>query len=79
MPIILKVPVFDEWEKFAQVFEMRGHFPHCLGAVDRKHVIVQVICKIFYKFFINYFIMLNCMFLTKFLGVTKFWIYALQL
>jgi len=51
MPIVLKGPVCNEWEKIAQVSEIRCHFPHCLGAVDGKHVIVQIIYKIFYKFF----------------------------
>nr|CAI5844995.1 unnamed protein product [Callosobruchus analis] len=30
-----------EWKKIAQVFEERWHFPHCCGAIDGKHVILQ--------------------------------------
>ncbi|VEN60025.1 unnamed protein product, partial [Callosobruchus maculatus] len=30
-----------EWKTIAQVFEERWHFPHCCGAIDGKHVILQ--------------------------------------
>ncbi|XP_011705567.1 PREDICTED: uncharacterized protein LOC105460769, partial [Wasmannia auropunctata] len=41
MPIVLKKPVYDEWENIAEGFEIKCHFPHCLGAIDGKHVVVQ--------------------------------------
>ena len=42
MPIVLKTPLHDDWIKVAETFEMKSHFPHCLGAVDGKHVVIQV-------------------------------------
>lgn len=51
MPRVLNELSCDDWLNVAQEFDIKCHFPHCLGAVDGKHVIVQVICKIFCKFF----------------------------
>lgn len=31
----------EEWKKVADGFEQRWNFPHCLGAVDGKHVLLQ--------------------------------------
>ncbi|XP_039303512.1 uncharacterized protein LOC105194291 [Solenopsis invicta] len=41
MPIVLKIPSYNEWKKIAEGFKIKCDFPHCLGAVDGKHVIVQ--------------------------------------
>lgn len=30
-----------EWEKISTVFEDRWNFPHCIGALDGKHVTIQ--------------------------------------
>jgi len=29
-----------DWERIAKVFEVKGNFPNCLGAVDSKHVAI---------------------------------------
>lgn len=54
MPIVLKVPTYDSWKHIAANFEMKCNFPHCLGAVDGKHVIVQVKLIIFISYLIIY-------------------------
>lgn len=43
MSIFLKVPSYNEWKNIANGFEIKCNFPHCLGAVDGKHVVIQVI------------------------------------
>lgn len=50
MFIVLKVPTYNDWKSIAENFERKCHFPHCLGAVDGKHVIVQVTFLIFINF-----------------------------
>ena len=31
----------DEWREISNNFERKWNFPHCIGALDGKHVIVQ--------------------------------------
>ncbi len=38
---VLKVPSHDEWVQIARDFEDMWNFPHCLGAIDGKHVVIQ--------------------------------------
>ena len=41
-PNYLKPPSSaDEWREIAAGFETEWNFPHCLGAVDGKHVVIQ--------------------------------------
>ncbi|XP_011686423.1 PREDICTED: putative nuclease HARBI1 [Wasmannia auropunctata] len=41
MPIVLKVPTSDKWKEISNQFEIKCNFPHCIGAVDGKHVVIQ--------------------------------------
>lgn len=34
-----------EWKKITKVFEERWNFPHCCGAIDGKHVVLQAPIK----------------------------------
>lgn len=34
----IPVPTKERWELIAEEFEKRANFPHCLGAVDGKHI-----------------------------------------
>lgn len=36
------VPSEDGWKDIAKEFYTRWNFPHCIGAIDGKHVVVQV-------------------------------------
>jgi len=56
MPIVLKVPTYNTWKQIAENFELKCNFPHCIGAVDGKHVIIQVIFlfSVFISFFFIY-------------------------
>jgi len=38
-------PTEDWWNKIAKQFEERWNFPHCIGAIDGKHVVIQVKTK----------------------------------
>ncbi|XP_037560165.2 uncharacterized protein LOC119437168 isoform X2 [Dermacentor silvarum] len=40
-PLYLKVPTTEAWQEVAQGFEEKWNFPHCIGAVDGKHVQIQ--------------------------------------
>lgn len=45
--IVLKEEVFeqfteDRWKKIAKEFEEKWNFPNCVGAIDGKHIIIQV-------------------------------------
>lgn len=33
----------EEWKKVAKGFDEKWNFPHCIGAIDGKHVVIQVI------------------------------------
>lgn len=34
----LPLPTKTEWEEIAKGFEQKANFPHCIGAIDRKHI-----------------------------------------
>ena len=41
-PMYLKVPqTEEEWLEIASVFEKQWQYPHCLGVIDGKHVVLQ--------------------------------------
>jgi hypothetical protein len=41
VPLYLRPPKLDDFVQMAREFERRWNFPHCLGALDGKHVIIQ--------------------------------------
>lgn len=41
-PIVLKAPDEEGWKKIADGYERRWNFPNCIGAIDGKHVTMQV-------------------------------------
>lgn len=32
----------ESWLRIADEFEEKWNFPHCIGAIDGKHVVIQV-------------------------------------
>lgn len=40
-PTYLPEPITQTWESIASRFEQRWQFPHCVGAVDGKHVVIK--------------------------------------
>lgn len=38
-------PSSINWKKIAAEFEEQWNFPHCIGAIDNKHVIIKVNCE----------------------------------
>lgn len=39
---VLFQPSQQRWKKIANDFFRRWNFPHCIGAIDGKHVVIQV-------------------------------------
>ena len=40
-PLYLQSPTIEQWKEIASEFLERWQFPNCLGALDRKHVLIQ--------------------------------------
>lgn len=45
-PIVLPKCDAENWHEIANDFETKWNFPHCVGAIDGKHVVIQVILKL---------------------------------
>lgn len=42
-PIVLPSSLTTEdWENISADFDERCNFPHCIGAIDGKHIVIQV-------------------------------------
>ena len=42
MTLLFQIPsTEEEWQKMAADFYMKWQFPHCLGAIDGKHISIQ--------------------------------------
>ena len=40
-PLYMALPkTAEEWQVIAANFDVKWHFPHCLGAIDGKHVVM---------------------------------------
>lgn len=39
----MPLPSKDAWIMIAEDFEALWNFPHCIGAIDGKHVVIEVI------------------------------------
>lgn len=42
-PQVMRLPEREEWQKIVDELEERWQVPHCWGAMDGKHVIMQVL------------------------------------
>ena len=51
----LPIPNEESWRKVANGFESKWNFPNCVGAIDGKHVRIQVICFFCFKTKLLYF------------------------
>lgn len=40
--LVFPTPTTDMWKNISRDYEQLWNFPHCLGAMDGKHVIIQV-------------------------------------
>lgn len=47
---VLLKPTQEAWLNIEQDFDQKWQLPHCVGAIDGKHVIIQVMFKISYLF-----------------------------
>lgn len=51
----------DYWKKISDEFQEKWQFPHCVGAIDGKHIVIQVcICKFNIYFTVYLPIILTC-------------------
>lgn len=51
----LKLPDTErEWEDIASGFERKANFPHCLGAVDGKHIRIYHLLYILFYYILLY-------------------------
>lgn len=48
--IVMPVPSTQKWENIAQDFEKLWNFPHCIGAIDGRHMVIEVIIN--FSFFL---------------------------
>ena len=40
-PVYMPNPTIDTWQAISLDFERKWHFPHCVGAVDGKHIVIK--------------------------------------
>lgn len=71
---VLLKPTEQAWLNIAQDFEQRWQLPHCVGAIDGKHVVIQVKYTLY-----NIVLPILAYRVFVFLGTSKIWINLLQL
>lgn len=54
-------PTEDNWRRIANEFEEKWNFPNCLGAIDGKHIVLQVNLFILIIFYLKNFFVKNCL------------------
>lgn len=51
LPDCMPTPSKEMWEKISEEFEKRANFPHCIGAVDGKHIrIINPLGSMYYNY-----------------------------
>lgn len=45
VPIVLPKCDAEDWKEIANDFANKWNFPHCIGAIDGKHIVIQVSFK----------------------------------
>ncbi|KAJ8880310.1 hypothetical protein PR048_016776 [Dryococelus australis] len=53
-PIDLPQPTVHTWERAARKSKQRWHFPHCIGSVDGRHIVMKNLPNAGSAFLLNY-------------------------
>lgn len=51
---VLRAPNEEDWKRIADGFLHKWNFPNCAGAIDGKHVVIQVCPNIYNYLFLFY-------------------------
>lgn len=45
----LPIPTKNDWHDIAEGYWQRWNFPHCIGAIDGKHIAIEVLFLIYIR------------------------------